>query len=184
MRAGTGLQRDVRKTRDLGERALQPPHEIERVLRVVRVLQRMETGMSGQGSHPLMELRVVLHRAGTERVEALVEVEVLRRQRRVVAYELRLRDLGELGRAVPDDARRKQLVDRHRRDVGLGGDERAAALPRALEDRECVLVRAGIEVAAHYAVTASGTDFTADARRSMSAFVRRSVIATSRPSSY
>ena len=90
VRAGARLQRHVRQARDLGQGALQPPHQLERALRVLGVLERMQAGVARQGRHPLVQLRVVLHRAGAERVEALIEMEVLRGERRVVAHQLGL----------------------------------------------------------------------------------------------
>ena len=42
VRAGARLQRDVRQAGDLGQRALEVPHQLERALRALRVLQRVQ----------------------------------------------------------------------------------------------------------------------------------------------
>ena len=93
VRAGARLQRDVRQPGDLGERALQLPHQPQRALRAPRVLERVQARVAGQRGDPLVQLRVVLHRARAERVEAGVEVEVALREAVVVADDLRLGDL-------------------------------------------------------------------------------------------
>ncbi len=186
--AGGGLERHVRQAGDLRERALQAPHEVERALRVLGVLERVEPGVPGKRREPLVQLRVVLHRAGAERVEALVQVEVARRERGVVAHDLGLGDLGELRRAPPDRVLGKQVLDRDLRHVELRRREGPAALAGLLEDRDRVLVAARVErVRAHLIASSRRAGAPADtssASRSMSARVRRSVIATSRPSSY
>ena len=80
LRAGRRLQRDRVEARHLGEDLLQAPLELERALRAVLVLQRMEVREAGQRHEPLVDARVVLHRAGAERVEARVDAEVARRE--------------------------------------------------------------------------------------------------------
>ena len=42
VRAGGGLQRDVRQAGDLAQRALQVPHQLERALRALGILQRVQ----------------------------------------------------------------------------------------------------------------------------------------------
>ena len=174
VRARARLERDVRQARHLGERLLEVPHQLERALGVLGVLKRMQPRVAGQRRHPLVQLRVVLHRAGAERIEALVQVEVLRRERRVVPDQLRLRDLGQLGGALARHSRGQELLDRHLGHIGRRRDEGAAAAPGALVDRERVLRHAG-------APSRTGAP-TREARRSMCSLVRRSVTATSSPS--
>ncbi len=89
------LQRHVRQPGDLAQRALQAPHELERALCAGRVLARVQPGVAGQRRDPLVQARVVLHRARAERIEARVEVEVALREPHVVAHELGLAHLGE-----------------------------------------------------------------------------------------
>ena len=88
----------MRQAADLRQRALQQPHQLERALGAARVLRRVQAGVPGQRRDPLVELRVVLHRARAERVEAGVEVEVAAREPVVVADDLRLGDLGQARR--------------------------------------------------------------------------------------
>ena len=61
--AGRGLEADVRQPADLPERLLQQPHQLERALGALRLLGRVEAGVARQGGDPLVEARVVLHRA-------------------------------------------------------------------------------------------------------------------------
>ena len=98
VRAGARLEADVREAGDLAERLLELPHQLQRALGALRVLRGVQAGVAGQRGDALVQLRVVLHRARAERVEAGVEVEVALREPVVVADDLRLGDLGELGR--------------------------------------------------------------------------------------
>ena len=90
VRARGGLQRDVRQAGDLRQRLLQVPHQLERALRALGVLQRVQARVAGQRGGALVQARVVLHRARAERVEARVEVEVALGDADVVAHDLRL----------------------------------------------------------------------------------------------
>ena len=54
VRAGARLERDVRQARDLGQRALEVPHELERALRPLGVLQRVQPRVAGQRRDPLV----------------------------------------------------------------------------------------------------------------------------------
>ena len=89
VRSRRRLQGDVREPGDLRQRLLQAPHQLERALRVRRILERVQARVAGQRRDPLVQLRVVLHRARPERVEACVEIEVALRQPVVVADDLR-----------------------------------------------------------------------------------------------
>ena len=145
------------------EDLLQPPHQLERALRAVLLLVRMEVLEAGQHDDALVHARVVLHRAAAERVEAGVDPEVARRELGEVAHELRLGELGQarrLGAAqVLRHLGRGQVVVRQRR--------RAAARLRLLVEQ------------LHQARTSCSTC----ASRSMSAGLRFSVTATSSTSS-
>ena len=133
------LQGHVRQPRDLAQRVLQPPHQLERALRPVRVLERVQPGVARQRRDPLVQLRVVLHRARAERVEAGVEVEVALGQAVVVAHDLGLGHLGQARRLGASELGRQQLVERALGDVERRGDERPAAGLGALEDRQRVV---------------------------------------------
>ncbi len=144
VRARRRLQRHVRQPGDLRQRALQAPHQVERALGVLGVLKRVEPRVPGQGGHALVQLRVVLHRARPERVEALVQVEVLRGERGVVAHDLGLGHLGQLRGPLAHERGRQHVLHRHLGHVGLGGHEGPAPGAGALEDRDRVLVPAGV----------------------------------------
>ena len=133
LRARSRLERDRVEARHLREDLLQSPHQLERALRPVLVLQRMEPRKSRERREPLVDPRVVLHRAGAERVEARVDAEVARRELREVADELELRHLGQARRLGAAELlgelgrRRQALVAREGR--------RAAAALRLLVDQ-------------------------------------------------
>ena len=189
LRAGRGLQRDVRQAGDLRERALQVPHQLERALRALGVLQRVKPRVPGQRGDPLVQARVVLHRARPERVEAGVEVEVaLGQAARSGARSPALRPRAAAARC----ARRKRAgssscasTDRERRAAGT----RTRGAPARPSRRSSCAVRA----AAAISLAAPGVTPrpprarprqrapSTSASRSMSARERRSVIATSRP---
>ena len=95
LRAGRGLERDRGQPGDLGEDLLQLPHQLERALRALVLLQRMQVAEAGQADGPLVDARVVLHRAAAERVEARVDPEVAVGERREVAHDLVLGHLRE-----------------------------------------------------------------------------------------
>ena len=114
----------------------------------------------GQPDEPLVDARVVLHRAPAERIEARVDPEVARRERREVAQHL---GLGELGQAR---RRRAPMLARAAR----GPAGRAWALPRPR--------RPGLRLLVDQLHAPS-----ASASRSISSTVRFSVTATSSASS-
>ena len=121
----------------------------------------------GSGDDSLVDPRVVLHRAGAERVEAGVDAEVPIRERREVPDELGLADLGQSRRALAAELRRHlrrgQVVRRARgRRGGPDGSSRRSAPPGQLHP---------------------ATARSVSASRSTSAGVRFSVSATSRTSS-
>ena len=129
----------MREAGDLGQVALQPPHQLERPLSAVGALQRMELGVARQSGDSLVELGVVLHRAGPERIEAGVEVEVALREPVEVAHDLGFGDLGQLRGPFAAEPRFEQLVERALGNVERWGDERAAARLGAIEDRQLVI---------------------------------------------
>ena len=106
VRAGARLQRDVRQAGDLAQRLLELPHQLQRALGALRALRRVQARVARQRGDALVQLRVVLHRARAERVEAGVEVEVALREPVVVAHDLRLGDLGQLRRLGAAEAAR------------------------------------------------------------------------------
>src|SRR5690349_20316710 len=83
----------------------------------------MEVRKAGQRHEPLDDARVVLHRAGAERIEARVDSEVARGELREVADELELGDLRETRRLRPAEL----LRDVGSRQALVARDERRAA---------------------------------------------------------
>ena len=145
VRAGARLQRDVRQARDLAQRLLELPHQLQRALGALGRLGRVQPRVARQRRDALVQLRVVLHRARAERVEAGVEVEVALREPVVVAHDLRLGDLRQLRRLGAAQVVREQAVLVG--DVELGRDERAPARLRLLEDRHRVVaLHRGLEL--------------------------------------
>ena len=61
---------------DLAQDPLQLPLELERALRGVVLDERVQVAEARQPDEPLVDARVVLHRAGAERIEAGVDPEV------------------------------------------------------------------------------------------------------------
>ena len=159
LRARRRLERDRRQPRHLGEDLLEPPHELERALGALFLLERVEVAEARQVDDPLVDPRVVLHRAGAERVEAGVDSKGARREPREVADEL---GLGELRQARRPFAA-QLLGDLRDRQVVRGESGGAPPLLRQLVDQ------------LHAASTS--------ASRSMSARVRFSVTQTSSASS-
>ena len=110
---------------------LQVPLELERALRGVVLDERMQLREARQPDDPLVDARVVLHRAAAERVEAGVDPEVARRELGEVAQHLRLGELGQARRALARE------LGRHlgHGQVGLRDAEAAAARLRLLVDQ-------------------------------------------------
>ena len=161
--AGSRLQRHGRETGDLGEDLLQLPHQLQRALRALVFLVRVQVGEPGQRDHALVDARVVLHRAGAERVEAGVDPEVPIGEIREVADDLVLGQLGQARRLLAREARRH-----------LGYGQAVARHPSCPPARLALLVDQ-----LHQPHTSASTS----ASRSTSAGVRFSVSATSRTSS-
>src|SRR4051794_4177124 len=160
LRAGGRLERARVQPRDLDQRLLQAPHQLERALAAVLVLVGMEVAKAGEHHEPLVDARVVLHRAGAERVEARVDAEVPGRELGEVPEDLGLCELRQPRRRLP-----AQLFRNLRgRDVRLRQLAAATAGLRLLEDQ------------LHACASAS-------ASLSMSVVERRSVTATSSTSS-
>ena len=120
LRPGGRLQRHGRKSRDLGEDLLQVPHQLERALGVLVLRMRVQVAEPRERGSALVDARVVLHRAGAERVEARVDPEGAVGERREVPHDLRLGELGKARRVCPAQAGGK-LGDR---EVGSRWDAR------------------------------------------------------------
>ena len=117
----------------------------------------MERCKARQPGRPLVELRVELHRARAQRIEARVDRVVELREVDVVAHDLRLVELRQRRRRRPTRRRRNPLqrVLRRMRDLAA-----AAARSRPFEDRRLELVPDDAHLDAPVAA-----DFRATARR-------------------
>ena len=137
------LQRDVGQPGDRGQAVLEAPHQLQRALRLPRVLEGVEPGVPVERGDALVELGVVLHRARAQRVEARVEVEVALGQAVVMAHDLGLGDLGKTSSLVLGAAQtgRDEIVERMLGHVERRGHEGAAAGLGALVDRQLVVGR-------------------------------------------
>ena len=188
------LQRDRIEPADLPEQLGEQPHQLERALRQGLRVERMRLGQPGQPRRPLVDLRVVLHRARPERIEVQVDRLVEVRQPVVVAQQLELAHLRQAwrvlpkdrcrqlrlpGRALARDVRRPREADRPPLRTGSVEDER-------LHDRELLAGgRAGEGGAATGGVgarrigDAHRVASSASTRRAMSSSVVSSVVAIS-----
>ncbi len=96
---------------------------------------RVEVREPGQARGPLVELRVVLHRARAERVEPRVDRVVELAQVDVVAHDLGLGELGQRGGLRPQGRRGDpgQGIRRRVRDLAAAAPRAAALEQRRLE---------------------------------------------------
>ena len=182
------------QARDLRQRSLEVPHELQRTLRALGILRGVKTSVAWKRRDLLVQARVVLHRARAQGVRPRVEVEVAARDAVVVANDLGLGDLGQLSGFLAKEILGNQLGERGLGHVALGHDGSAPALDRALEDRARLVALElrrdlGCTRRLHEPTSAVSRLSRAPAiapsseraSRSMSALVRRSVIATRSP---
>ena len=101
-----GCRVTLREARDLGQHLLQLVHELQRALDRGGILERVDTGEAGIAGDRLVDLRVVLHRAGAERIHVDVDGVVLLADPGVMADDVDLADLGPV-KAVTQHIRGK-----------------------------------------------------------------------------
>src|SRR5450756_2702005 len=94
----------------------------------------MQAGEALQTADHLVDLGVVLHRAGAERIAAALDAEVERREVREVTQEVQFADLGEARRGRATQAGRHQLAHRDLGHVGGGQAVGAPVAARLLVD--------------------------------------------------
>src|SRR5438105_7402157 len=92
---GTRLQRCSPEACNRGEQLLQLEHDPQRTLDGLVGLERMDVCDAAQPCDVLVDLRVVLHGAGPERVEDGVDREIPLSQMGEVAHHVELADLGQ-----------------------------------------------------------------------------------------
>ena len=96
VRPGHRLRRDSGHAGDRRQQLLQVVEHGECPLYRLGGLEGMKLPETGQGSHVLVELRVVLHRAGAERVEAGIHREVERGETGEVAHHVQFAYFGQV----------------------------------------------------------------------------------------
>ena len=116
--AGGRLQRDGRHAGDLRQHGGQIVDQAERALHGAFRLQRVDAGEAGQAGGRFVDLGIVLHGAGTKRIEAFVDGEVEVGQAREVAHHVHFRHLRQAGSFRAGHA--AERVRRHGGDVEPG----------------------------------------------------------------
>ena len=161
-----------RHARKRAQSLLQPPEQLEHPLSALIGLQRVQPREAGHGGGHLGHLGVVLHRAGTQRVETRVHAVVLLGQAGVVGDQVPLGDLWEARR----DGSLQALWHLDRLHVERGEVEGSPPLPGGVHDG----ARPRGPLAAHRGALGHGsTSLMARANASICSLVRRSVTATS-----
>ena len=93
--AGSRLEGDSRKAGDLLEPFLQVEHQHQVALHGLDGLERMGEGKTGQAGHVFVDLGVVLHGAGTQRIEAAIHAVVVFGKVRKMAHHVGLGQFGQ-----------------------------------------------------------------------------------------
>jgi hypothetical protein len=136
LRPGGRLQADSGQAGDLGEVFLHAEEQFEHALDRVVVLERVQSGEAGERGEAFVPLRVVLHRARTERIKVRVDRHVPRGQVREVANQVDLADFRQRRRSRGEVPGGNQFVQpvRHR---DIAGRQAVAASAGAgqIEDR-------------------------------------------------
>ena len=96
MSTSIGLKGEVSKTREFAERLFQERHHCQRALYSLSRLLGVQILELGQGSHLLVDLRIVLHRTRTQGIETRIDTKVIVRQVRIVSYHRQFVALGQL----------------------------------------------------------------------------------------
>ena len=100
--ARRGLKRDSFQPRDLREIVRQFIQKLQAALAGLILLHRMQSRKTRQGRHVLVNLRVVLDGARTQRVHGPVWMVVQCGEAGIVADDVDLADLGQFGRRASD----------------------------------------------------------------------------------
>ena len=139
MRAGLGAHRDRGHAGHLEQPAAELGDQVERARDRRQRLQRVDVGEAGQPRHLLVEARVVLHRAGAERIEPDVDRVVLLGEPHVVAHRLRLGEAGQVDRRLA-----AMLAEPRRRLRRLRQIDAGHVVPADLEEQRLLDLQAAI----------------------------------------
>ena len=115
MRARRRLERDAGKSANLGKPSLHAMHQRQVALDVRGRRQRVRLGEAGQSRHLLADLRVVLHGARAERIEAAIHPEVALREAQIVTHHVQLRQLRQTIVCTREAFRQRRLGNIQRR---------------------------------------------------------------------
>src|SRR5215468_10059073 len=134
MGSGGGLQCDGIHAADFGKAGLKGLLNIKRSLNPPGGHIGMSLRETFQTCHALIDFRVVLHRAGAERIEPEIDVIIPGRQTREMANDVDLTELGHIRNAVAQQFRLDQLLRVAGRYVEFRQVESPAARRTLLED--------------------------------------------------
>jgi hypothetical protein len=90
VRTGCRLEADARESRNFRQVLLQLVQQMEQALQRRFRLIRVQINDARKPRHALVPFRIVLHRAGTERIEVGIDRHVQRRQIGIVPHDFRL----------------------------------------------------------------------------------------------
>ena len=126
MGAGGGLQGHGVHARDFLQQVGGLIHHFQAALDGFFGLQGVDTGEARQSRQFLMDAGVILHGAGAQGVEAVIDAVGLLGQFGVMALHVDFRQLGQLGRGTAQEFRRQGVLR-----GGAGGQQGTAAAGRA-----------------------------------------------------
>ena len=108
---GTGrrLQSEPIHPGDGFQRLLQPVHQLQRSLGVIRALARVQPAETGPGRQCVVHLGIVLHGAAAQGIKVPVHMVVFDGKTDVMPQYFRLGNLGQLRGFIAQQVRRKQL---------------------------------------------------------------------------
>ena len=129
VRARRRLERDGVHAEDLGKLGAEDVIRLQRTLYRLNVLQRVELRKAGQRRHVLVDLGVVLHRAGAKRIEAVIHAVNALAKRRIVAGQLVFGNMRQMQR------RFALFAEREVRNVARGHEAQTAPLRAQLKNK-------------------------------------------------
>ncbi|MNW60043.1 hypothetical protein D3C74_380010 [compost metagenome] len=94
-----------------GQILLQSMHQFECTLDAFFRLVRVNLGQAGEAGNIFINLRIVFHRAGAERIKAVVDAEVAAGKRGIVADYIHFRYLRQDYRLAAQQSCRNQRID-------------------------------------------------------------------------
>ena len=102
VRASGRLQRNRIHARNFSQRSFQRRHDLHCALRERLRLIRMDPSEPVHARHGLIHARIIFHGAGPERIQAVIDRVILRREAREVADRFHLTNLWKIFDLAPD----------------------------------------------------------------------------------